>query len=110
MALPEPQHGEGYVQLPAVWVGAEDLPVNFVNQFVGVVQPGEVFLNLGTVVPPTILGATDEERRAQVESLRFIQVKPVARIALTPDRLREFIQVLNETLANYEKQERMMEQ
>lgn len=80
------------------------------NQFVGVVRPGEVFLNLGTIVPPAIFGASDGERQAQAENIRFVQVKPVARIALTPDRLREFIRVLNETLANYEKQERMMEQ
>lgn len=101
MATPEGAP-EGTVQVPAVWVGAEDLPVEFVNQFVGVVHPGEVFLSLGTVVPPTIIGNTDEERKAQAESIRFVQVKPVARIALTPERLREFIGVLQQTMANYE--------
>ena len=107
MATPE-QPPEGAVQVPAVWVGAEDLPVQFVNQFVGVVHPGEIFLTLGTVVPPAILGNTEEKRKAQAESIQYVQVKPVAQLALTPERLREFVRVLQETVANYEKlQERM---
>ena len=108
MAVPEPRRGEAYVQVPVAWVGTEELPVHFVNQFVGVIAPGEVFLNLGAIVPPAILGDTEEERKAQAESIRFVQVKPVARIALTPERLREFIGVLNQTLANYEKQQRTL--
>jgi ribosomal protein L10 len=103
VATPEPSP-EGAVTVPVVWVGAEDLPVHFVNQFVGVVQPNEVFLTLGTMVPPTIIGATEEERKAQVESIEFIQVKPVARIGLTPARLQELIGVLQQTLSNYERQ------
>jgi len=108
MAVPEPRRGEGYVQVPVVWVGAEELPVYFVNQFVGVIGPGEVFLNLGAIVPPAILGETDEEKKAQAESIRFVEVKPVARIALTPERLREFVTVLNQTLTNYERTQRRL--
>lgn len=99
------QPGEGSVQVPVVWVGAEELPVQFVNQFVGVVQPGEIFLTLGTIVPPAIIGDTLEERREQAEAIQFVQVQPVARVALTPARLRELIGVLQTTLANYEKLE-----
>lgn len=76
MAVPEPRRGEGYVQVPVVWVGAEELPVQFVNQFVGVIGPGEVFLNLGALMPPAIIGETDEERKAQAESIPFVQVSP----------------------------------
>jgi hypothetical protein len=106
MTTPEPAP-EDTVTRPIVWVGVEDLPVHFVNQFIGVVAPHEVFLTLGTIVPPPILGATEEERKAAAESIQFVQVKPVARIALTPARLRELIGVLNQTLSNYEKQPRM---
>ncbi|MEK6328251.1 MAG: hypothetical protein AABM66_12125 [Actinomycetota bacterium] len=102
MATPEPPP-EGTVAVPVVWVGAEELPVHFVNQFVGVVQPNEIFITLGSLVPPAIMGGTEEERKAQAESLQFIQVKPVARIAITPARLQELIGVLQQTLSNYEK-------
>lgn len=91
------------ITVPVVWVDADDLPVQLVNQFVGVVQPNEVFLTLGTLVPPAIMGQTEEERKAMAESVEFVRVKPVARIALTPARLRELIGVLEQTLANYEK-------
>lgn len=108
MATEEPPP-EGSVRVPVVWVGAEDLPVHFVNQFVGVVQPNEVFLTFGAIVPPAILGATEEERKQQAESIQFVQVKPIARLGLTPERLQELIKVLNTTLANYEKQQKALE-
>jgi len=38
--------------------------VRFANAFIGVVGPGEIFLNIGAVVPPVIMGATAEEREA----------------------------------------------
>lgn len=91
------------ITLPVVWVGAEDLPVNFVNQFVGVVQPNEIFVTIGSMVPPAILGDTVEEREATLRSITYVPVKPVARLGLTPARLRELIKVLQETLSNYEQ-------
>jgi hypothetical protein len=43
-----------------------------------------------------------EERRAQAERLEFIQVNPVARVAMTEQGLRELIQTLEQTLRNFE--------
>jgi hypothetical protein len=100
--VPEPPP-EGFIQVPAVWVGVEEMPVHFVNQIVGVVHPGEIFFTLGSLVPPPIIGATVEERKAQAESFQFIQVTPVVRFALTPQKLQEFIGVFQQTLANYER-------
>ena len=94
---------EGGVSVPLVWVGAEDLPVHFVNQFLGLVQPNEIFLMLGSLVPPPIIGETLEERKGQAESVPFVAVKPIARVGMTPDRLKELIGVLQQTLENYER-------
>jgi hypothetical protein len=94
---------EGSVQVPTVWVGVEDLPILFTNQTIGVVQRGEVFLTFGALVPPAIIGETVEERKAQAESIQFVQINPVARMAMTPDHLRRLIQVLQDTLSNYER-------
>lgn len=88
-------------QVPGVWVGAEELPVQFANAFLGVVGPNEIFLNVGAFVPPGILG-TPEEREAQARSITFIPIKPIARLALTPARLDELIGTLENTRRNYE--------
>lgn len=108
MATPEPS--EEAIQVPVVWVGADDLPVQFVNQFLGLVEPNEIFLMLGTLVPPPIMGETVEDRRAQAESIPFIQIKPVARVAMTAERLRQLIDTLQQTLTNYENQQKMRPQ
>ncbi|MGH2761931.1 MAG: hypothetical protein ACRDL4_02070 [Thermoleophilaceae bacterium] len=62
---------------------------------------------MGSIVPPPIVGATEEERKAVAESIQFVQVKPVARIGLTPARLQELIEVLQQTLSNYERQPKL---
>lgn len=93
------------IQVPVVWVGADDLPVLFVNQFVVQVDPaGEVFITLGQLVPPAIQGATDEERRQQAMDVQYVPVKPIARIGLTPTRLQELKSVLELALQNHERQ------
>jgi hypothetical protein len=97
------QSDQAPISLPLVWVGADDLPVNFVNQFLGVVQPNEIFLTVGSMVPPAILGDTLEEREATLRNITYVPVKPVARLGFTPARLRELIKVLQDTLSNYEQ-------
>lgn len=82
------------IEVPIVWVGVEQLPVVFANQFVVQVDRGEVFLTIGQMVPPPIIGATEEERRAQAENIEHVQVKPVARLVLTPSRLHELAAAL----------------
>jgi hypothetical protein len=89
------------IQVPLAWIGAEDLPVHFANAFVGVVGPGEIVLQVGSVVPPAIVGATQEERNASVGSIGYVQVKPVVRLALTPSRLDDLIKTLEDTRKNY---------
>jgi hypothetical protein len=90
--------------VPLVWVGAEELPVLFAKLFVAQVDRGEVFLTVGQVLPPAIIGATEQERREAAEAVQFVPVKPVARIAFNPTRLRELISVLEITMHNHEKQ------
>jgi hypothetical protein len=89
--------------VPLVWVGADDLPVHFANQFVSVVQANEIFLTIGSVVPPAILGSTVEERKAEVERITYVPVKPIARLGLTPAGLKQLIEVLQTTLEKHEQ-------
>jgi hypothetical protein len=89
------------ISVPVAWIGAEDLPVHFANAFFGVVAPGEIVLQVGSMVPPPIVGNTPEEREATARSIPYVQVKPVARLALTPARLDELIKTLEDTRMNY---------
>lgn len=91
------------VEIPVVWVGAEELPVHFANAFLGVVQPNEIFLTIGSIAPPPIVGETPEERVQEAGKIQFIQASPIARLALTPARLDELVRTLQETQANYAK-------
>jgi hypothetical protein len=76
--------------------------VHFANAFVGIVGPNAIFLNIGSVVPPSIVGETDEEVDAQARSLTFVPVKPIARIALAPQGLDELITALEATRTNHQ--------
>ncbi len=87
------------------WIGADDVPVLFANQFVVQIDRGEVFVTIGQLVPPALLG-TEEQRREQAAQIQYIPIKPVARIAMTPNRLTELISVLEITKQNHEQQER----
>jgi hypothetical protein len=94
--------GDG-TAVPVVWVGADDLPVQFANHFVVTVQPGEIFLTVGTLVPPAVLGDTAEERKASVEKITYVPVKPIARLGFTPARLKELMKVFEVSLKNLEQ-------
>lgn len=95
---------EDRIEVPVVWVGADELPVLFVNQFIGQADKAEVFLTIGQMVPPAVIG-TEAERREQLEHLQYAQIRPVARLAMTPAKLRDLLSILEVTLRNAEKQQ-----
>jgi len=77
------------------WVGTEDLPIHFANTFAGVIGPNAIFVDLGSAVPPAI------ESEEDLEQLRFVQVKPIARIAVAPGGLDDLIKVLQNLRKNH---------
>jgi len=88
----------------AAWVGAEDLPVEFANTFSGTVGPNAVFVNIGSMVPPVI--ESDED----LANLRFVPVKPIARLALAPGGLDDLIRTLENTRRLYRDLKRLEEE
>jgi predicted GNAT superfamily acetyltransferase len=93
------------VEVPIAWMGPEDVPILFANAFVAQFdQTLDAFiLTIGQMTPPALIGASPEELRAQAEQITFVPVKPVARFALSPGRMRELVAVLH---ANLDQQER----
>jgi hypothetical protein len=91
--LPEP------IELETAWIGADDLPVHFANAFTGVVGPTAVFITIGSQVPPAIESREDAER---LRATGFVPLRPIARIALTPQGLDDMIESLENTRTNYQ--------
>ena len=95
------------LSLKLEWSGFEDQPVHFVNRFA--VQhdalANEFYLNVGAVSPPLIMGS-DADRIATAAKLQergTIPVHPVARLALTPERVLELIKALQTNYWNYQE-------
>ncbi|HEV7526833.1 MAG TPA: hypothetical protein VGP92_17835, partial [Acidimicrobiia bacterium] len=83
--FPEP------VALPLTWVGIDDLPLLYVNQWlVQVAPPGEMMITAGQVSPPPVVGSA-EDQYEQLQRWPFVAIRPVARFALSRARLDELI-------------------
>ncbi len=97
-------------QLPVRWVGAEDAPLLFVNQVLGQVgQQGEVVLTFGQLIPPAFFG-TPEQIAEQAQDMTHVPVQTAARLVITREGLDQLIQVLGQTVENYEQARYLLEQ
>ena len=82
--------------IPIRIVGAEEIPMSYVNYVFVSHTTDEFFMTFAQIHPPYLLAPTKEE----VGQLTHIPAKVVARIALTPSKMKELIDALNE---NYKK-------
>jgi hypothetical protein len=95
---------ENVVQLPLVWVGGDEVPILFANQFLGQYHQDDFLLTVGQLAPPALLG-TPEERREEALTMSFVPVKVLARFGMTRSRVEDLIGVLQQTLKNFEEAE-----
>lgn len=80
----------------------DDLQSHFVSNIVVQHQPDMFILSFFEVWPPPILGESDEEKRQVIDAIDHVEAKCVARLVLTPSKLREFLETMSENLHNYE--------
>jgi hypothetical protein len=101
----EPTGAEYTFQLR--WVGAEELPILLINQFIGQVgQHNELVITLGQVSMPALLGSP-EQQAEQARQIPQASVRALGRFALTREGLDELIRVLDLTRINYDKAQQM---
>ena len=81
------------VQRPIVFVGEADRTFDQANVFVLQNQPDGVYLTIGQIQPPMLLG-TQEEVRKLVQELSYVPVKVVAKLVMTEKRARELRDLL----------------
>jgi len=85
------------------FVFPENIESKFVNNII--VQHQKEYFTLSffeTVIPP-ILGETEEERKISSEKIESIDAKCIARFIITPEKISDFINAIQETIKNREK-------
>jgi len=81
----------------------EDVPILLVNQALAQLDDqGSVILTLGQVAPPITVG-TPEQQLEQLQATAFVQVRPVARVTMSPQRIADLVKVLQQTIENQER-------
>lgn len=99
MAADEP-NGETR-DVPVVWLDRDTEPILFANVILAQHVNDEFIISFGQASPPVLQGS-EEERREALANLTAVPVKAVARIGVTPQRMREFVNVMWQNLERYE--------
>jgi hypothetical protein len=74
------------IELPVSWVGGDELPVLFANQFLVQTQgPHEFVVTVGQLVGPPLMGSP-EEQAEQAAEISFVPVRTLARLSMTRTR------------------------
>jgi len=80
----------------------DDLKSYFVANVVVQHQADFFVLSFFEVWPPVIIGESEEEKQNALDSIDSLEAKCVARLVLTPDRMKELHQLITENLSSYE--------
>lgn len=88
-------------QLQLERVFPENLQTHFVSNLVIQHDPESFTLSFFETWSPLLTG-TPEEMQQQFDAIDKIEAKCVARMVLTPSKMRQFVQAMSENLSNYE--------
>jgi hypothetical protein len=95
-------------EIPLTWIGADELPLLWVNRFVGQSLQDHMVLTIGQSVDPALIG-TPEERITQLEQVAYVPIRPVARLAFSRTTCETLIGILNVILEGYDRQQQERE-
>jgi hypothetical protein len=87
-------------RIPIVLTYPPDLQTHFVTYTLVQHEREDFIVSFFELWPPPILGETEEEKRQEFEKLTEVEAKCVARIVLSPGRMKTFIEDLSD---NYNK-------
>ena len=101
MSNEQKRHDEG-MPLPIRIEGAEKTPIIYTNYIFVTHTSDEFFLTFAQLHPPYLVSPT----KADIGKLESIPATVVSRIALTPNKFKDLIDVLQENYQKYTKQKR----
>lgn len=81
----------------------DDLQSYIVDSLVAQHQPDRFVLSFFEIWLPALVSESDEDRQQQFDALEDVEAKCVARLVVTPDKMREFVEILTTNLENYDK-------
>ena len=91
------------IQLPLVWVGLEEQPIQMLSNVIVQIQaPEEIIMSLGQTIPPVLTG-TPEEQAQTAQRIPFVPVKALVSVSLTTNRVKEMLKILTEVLERHEE-------
>ena len=91
------------MEVPLSWVGYDDVPIIYANQFLIQFQPEEGFvMAVGQATAPALIG-TPEQIAAQAQQIEFVPVRTLARVAMTRPKLAELIAALEANLSTFDR-------
>lgn len=89
-------------QIPIERKYPADLKSYFVSNMVVQFQPDHFIISLFEAWPPAIVADTQAERQQALDSVDHIDANCVARIVLTPSKMKEFVQTFVESYQKFE--------
>ena len=97
--VPDGQQQQLLIQVPLTWVGADEVPIQFVNQVLGQLDDaGDLILSFGQATPPAIMG-NHEAQRQQAQRIAYVPVRPIARFSMSRARLNQVMKTLQDLAA-----------
>lgn len=107
--LPMPEPSPSNRDIPLSWVGYDELPIAYANQFLVQNQPDGSFLfSVGQVSPPALVG-DPANMAAQLEDLEFVAIRPLLRAVLTEATMRELLAVLEASLRKADQRQQTLD-
>jgi hypothetical protein len=94
VAIPEQ---DDPLSLPVVFVGADDTPILYANQFVVQVEGNDIIVTAGQLAPPILLGNADEQRE-QARQISYVPIRVIARLAINRERAAQLVALLGNQL------------
>ena len=87
-------------QIAIKWENVDELPVLACNVFVAQFTPHEFLLQFGYASAPIFLKPPSPQEIAAIDS---VPAKVVVRLSLSPGRMNELIQVLQQNMAQFQE-------
>jgi len=86
---------EGLIQIPTVWGDWKNVQTTYANHLFITHRSGEFYLIFGELSHPMVVQPTQETLPSSIE------ITPVARIALTPDNMVKFAELISKVANDY---------
>jgi hypothetical protein len=86
--------------VPVIWEVPAGVPTHYSTNLVVQHTDEDFTITFWDVRPPVLIG-TREEKRKQVEALKEIRPTALVRIILSPSKMREFTQVMQDNLKTF---------